>query len=229
MLRSDHSAFLSLRVSALRSHLVFVGFAASALAAGCSPKIGDKCTVSTDCSATGDRLCDITEPGGYCTVFNCEPDGCPDDAACINFGSTLSVGDPNQVSLPGQDVDGGVLAGCRASQGNSPYQRSFCLASCESDGDCRGGYRCVEPETVGGVKVDYNRSNRVCAVPRDNQKDPAELGNQNQVCIGSDAGPAPDTSGGGASGSGSDAGSGAAGESSGGMSGADTTSAGAGG
>ena len=226
MPRSDHSAFLSLRVAPLRSHLAFLGFAALALAAGCSPKIGDNCTVSTDCSATGDRLCDITEPGGYCTVFNCEPDSCPDDAACINFGSTLSVGDPN---VPG-NADGGVLAGCTASQDNSPYQRSFCLASCESDGDCRGGYRCIEPETVGGVKVDQNRSNRVCAVPRENQEDPAQLMNSNQVCLGSDAGPAPAMSSGGASGSDGDAGTGAAGESSGGMSGAaDTAGAGAGG
>ncbi len=221
MLARDHSAFLSLRVSSLSSHLAFVGFAALALAAGCSPKIGDKCTVSTDCSATGDRLCDITEPGGYCTVFNCEPDGCPDDAACINFGTTLS--------LSNSDAPVPVLNGCTASQGNSPYQRSFCMASCQSDSDCRGGYRCVEPETIGGVKVDQNRSNPVCAVPRENQQTPASLNNSNQVCLGSDAGPAPDASSGGASGSGNDAGTGAAGESSGGMSGADTAGAGAGG
>jgi hypothetical protein len=47
-----------------------------ALVAGCAPKIGDKCTVSTDCSVSGDRLCDSTQPSGYCTVFNCEPNAC---------------------------------------------------------------------------------------------------------------------------------------------------------
>src|SRR3954465_13897573 len=103
---------------------------------GCKPKIGDDCRISTDCSAAGDRLCDITEPGGYCTIFNCEPDGCPDDAACINFGTTLSsLVDPN---FPNQ-----VAPACLTSQGNSPYQRSFCMASCSSDSDCRGGYKCL--------------------------------------------------------------------------------------
>src|SRR5882724_11446216 len=139
MLASDHSAFLSHGVCPSRTLLLWVVFGALSLVVGCSPKIGDKCTVSTDCSATGDRLCDITEPGGYCTVFNCEPDSCPDDAACINFGATLSVSESDPATQTNV-----VLPGCTASQGNSPYQRSFCMASCASDGDCRGGYRCVE-------------------------------------------------------------------------------------
>src|SRR5690242_18467125 len=49
------------------------------VATGCKPKIGDECKTSTDCSVTGDRLCDITQPSGYCTIFNCEePGSCPD-------------------------------------------------------------------------------------------------------------------------------------------------------
>ena len=219
MLRSDHSAFSSPREATVRSLVLraALGFAALAFAAGCSPEIGDECTVSTDCSATGDRLCDITEPGGYCTVFNCEPDACPDDAACINFGTTLSgLIDPN---FPNQ-----VAPACLTSQGNSPYQRSFCMASCSSDGDCRAGYKCLEPSAIGGVKVDYNRSNPVCAVPRSGPPlvyDPA-VGND-QVCLGSDAGAPPVTSSGG---SGGDAGLGGAGESSGGVAGSDSAGAG---
>jgi hypothetical protein len=202
MLRSDHSAFLSPRVSTLYTLLAL---AALAVATGCSPKIGDKCTVSTDCSATGDRLCDITQPDGYCTIFNCEPDSCPDDAACINFGTSLSP-----------------VAGCTVSQGESPYQRSFCLASCESDSDCRADYKCIEPETIGGRKADMYRSNKVCAVYQPTREAPD---GSNQVCLGSDAGPVPDMSGGGSSAS--DAGT--DGQSSGGMSGAGTDEAGAGG
>ncbi len=64
--------------------------AAAGLALGCTPKIGDDCTVSTNCSTTGDRLCDVTQPGGYCTTFNCEPGSCPEDSVCVNFGTTLS-------------------------------------------------------------------------------------------------------------------------------------------
>src|SRR5258705_13828561 len=61
----------------------WAGAIAASLAVGCSPKIGDKCSVSTDCSVQGDRLCDPTQPGGYCTVFNCEPDRCPDESVCV--------------------------------------------------------------------------------------------------------------------------------------------------
>jgi hypothetical protein len=181
---------------------MWLGAAALAFAVGCSPKIGDSCSVSTDCSATGDRLCDITEPGGYCTVFNCEPDSCPDDAACINFGTTLSVG---------------PVPGCTVAQGDSPYQRSFCMASCTSDSDCRGGYKCLEPSTIGGIKVDNNRSNPVCGVPR-NGTTPTLDGGNNEVCLGSDAGAEDASSGGSPT---TDAGS-----SSGGMSGADNAGAG---
>src|SRR4051812_10031586 len=49
--------------------------------AGCTPSIGDKCVLSTDCSTRGDRLCDTSQPDGYCTQFNCSKNGCPDDSA----------------------------------------------------------------------------------------------------------------------------------------------------
>ena len=94
---------------------------------GCTPKIGDDCTVSTNCSAAGDRLCDTTQPGGYCTIFNCEPGTCPEDSVCINFGASVSE-----------------LGSCSRGQATSPYERSFCMASCSSSADCRGGYVCLD-------------------------------------------------------------------------------------
>src|SRR5687768_17386078 len=57
-----------------------------AAATGCAPEIGDDCTTSIDCSQLGDRLCDTSQPDGYCTIFNCEPDQCPEEAVCIAFG-----------------------------------------------------------------------------------------------------------------------------------------------
>ncbi|MFW5740185.1 MAG: hypothetical protein ACOC1F_07450, partial [Myxococcota bacterium] len=63
---------------------------------GCNPKIGDDCTNSTDCSVSGDRLCDTTQPGGYCTVFNCEPDMCPEEAQCVAF-DTEFIGEETYV------------------------------------------------------------------------------------------------------------------------------------
>ena len=82
-----------------------------ALVAGCAPKIGDKCTVSTDCSVTGDRLCDSTQPSGYCTVFNCEPNACPDDSLCVAFKEPT----------------------CAAPAQSVRFTRTFCMATCESD------------------------------------------------------------------------------------------------
>src|SRR5882757_1337789 len=60
------------------------------LVAACQPNIGDSCATHANCSATGGRLCEPNFPGGYCTVFNCEPGTCPDEAVCIAYGAVLS-------------------------------------------------------------------------------------------------------------------------------------------
>ncbi len=97
-----------------------------ALLVACTPQVGNKCTLSTDCSQLGDRLCDTTQPGGYCTVFNCEPDQCP-SSVCVAFGQVL-------------DPACGATVGGRWPR----FQRSFCLAACNGDGDCRDQYQCVD-------------------------------------------------------------------------------------
>jgi hypothetical protein len=129
-------------------------FALAAVAAGCKPQIGDDCKVSTDCSAAGDRLCDITAPGGYCTVFNCEPNSCPDDESlCVQFGAVLSP----------------VCAG-QPLPSPSPYARTFCMATCKSNSDCRSGYVCEkldEGNPWGAVLMDTNRGDKACLVPFD--------------------------------------------------------------
>src|SRR6478735_4553117 len=169
MLRSDHSAF-STGSPFTRWGLLAIGLVAGSLALGCTPKIGDDCSVSTNCSTTGDRLCDVTQPDGYCTKFNCEPGTCPDDSVCVNFGTKLSP-----------------IAGCTPSQANSPYKRSFCMASCGSDSDCRDGYKCLGPTEFNAVLAEHSSGNRVCAVP----SKPVPTGTSNEVCIGSDAGVGP--------------------------------------
>jgi hypothetical protein len=125
-----------------------------ALAVGCKPKIGDECKISTDCSAAGDRLCDITAPGGYCTVYNCEPGACPEDESlCVEFGAQRSP-----------------IAACQDLQSPSPYARTFCMATCESDDDCRDGYECAT--LAAGNKwdallIDLDRGEKACMVKGD--------------------------------------------------------------
>jgi len=122
-------------------------------AAGCKPKIGDDCRISTDCSAAEDRKCDSTQPGGYCTVFDCEPDTCPDDdSVCVEFGAQRSP-----------------ISACVGKQSPSPYARAFCMATCDDDSDCRGGYTCADlakPNNPwGAILIDRDRGKRACLVP----------------------------------------------------------------
>jgi hypothetical protein len=152
---------------------LILGLALLSLAAGCSRKIGDACTISTDCSVTGDRLCDTTEPGGYCTQFNCEPNSCPDDSVCVLFADNT----------------------CTAATQSIRFRRTFCMATCESDGDCRAGYRCLDmTREPGRSVVDLDpRSLTVCIVPQSSAPAPTVAAEEPAIC-----GPAPLPSDGGA-------------------------------
>jgi hypothetical protein len=123
---------------------------AVSVVAGCTPEIGDKCVLSTDCSIRGDRLCDTSQPGGYCTVFNCRGDSCPDKAACVLFN--------------------GAIQGCgfddRAGPFGSRTARSFCVARCFSNSDCRDDYVCADPRKPpwGAIILDDDQGQLTCLV-----------------------------------------------------------------
>lgn len=125
--------------------------ALAALALGCQPEIGDACTLPSDCSVNGDRLCDPTFPGGYCTRFNCEPGSCPDEAICVAY----------------RGIDDELTGTC----GETRFRRTFCMKSCKSNKECREdeGYRCLSVERVpawSAVVVERGSvSSKVCAVP----------------------------------------------------------------
>lgn len=143
---------------------------------GCAPKIGDACSVSTDCSATGGRLCDTTQPGGYCTLFNCEPGTCPSEAICVAFKTNPS-------------------RACANPQSSSRLQRTFCMAKCSSNSDCRSGYACIDMNAhdnpFGATVVEHGADKgqvdgRVCAVPVSGAPVPADA--DTAVCTGQDDG-----------------------------------------
>ncbi|WP_394839931.1 hypothetical protein LVJ94_23875 [Pendulispora rubella] len=114
------------------------------IATGCTPSIGDSCTVSTNCSSSGDRLCDNSQPGGYCTVFNCQPDRCPEEAACVQFHAAVD--------------------GCPYSDRSQRSAKSFCVKHCDSDSDCRPEYRCAAPGIAPYFAqiLDRNQDRKVC-------------------------------------------------------------------
>jgi hypothetical protein len=124
-----------------------LALAALLFLAGCTPKIGDKCVLSTDCATAGDRLCDTSQPGGYCTIFNCSGDHCPDKAACVMFE--------------------GAVPGCAYTDRGVPRTgRSFCIAQCQSNSDCRDGYICADPRSTPwkGIIIDDDQNQLTCLV-----------------------------------------------------------------
>jgi hypothetical protein len=117
---------------------------------GCTPSIGDKCQISTDCSIRGDRLCDLSQPNGYCTQLNCGGNSCPDEAACVLFDS----------AIPGCGFDD------RAGPYGSRVARSFCVAKCDDNSDCRSGYVCADARTPpwSAVILDDDQGKRGCLI-----------------------------------------------------------------
>jgi hypothetical protein len=118
---------------------------AGAVLAGCTPSIGDRCQSSTDCSVQGDRQCDLAAPGGYCTVVGCLGNACPGSAACVVF-------------FP-------AVPGCPYSDRSvARTARSFCMASCNNDSDCRDGYVCRDPKGApwSALILDDRQDRNVC-------------------------------------------------------------------
>ncbi|HEY5959392.1 MAG TPA: hypothetical protein VIV60_22695 [Polyangiaceae bacterium] len=115
---------------------------------GCGTEIGAKCTTGTDCSQTGGRVCDTTMPSGYCTIPNCDPDSCPDEAACIAF------------------VTGPSTAPVCQELHETRTVRAFCMRRCSSQGDCRSGYVCQDvSQTDWAERIDKSSKDaRVCTV-----------------------------------------------------------------
>jgi len=142
-----------------------LGLGLALIALGCRAKIGDDCNMPADCSQTGDRLCDTTQPDGYCTIFNCDAGSCPDEAVCIGFSSVLS-------SVAGDEEE--TTWACADPQSGSRFQRNFCMRSCDSSSDCRSGYRCLDLAASGNpfgavlVETSRRKNGKVCAVPMTN-------------------------------------------------------------
>lgn len=130
-----------------------------ALASGCGRNIGDECRTSADCDPNGTRACDLSQPGGYCTVVGCDESSCPEDSACLRYFpekylSEMPVCDPKC-----EDVCPGVDA-CKASDelcldsgkcARRSFEQRSCAKTCSGNDDCRGGYECRQSGTRGSM------------------------------------------------------------------------------
>jgi len=132
----------------------------------CPSRIGDPCTLSTDCSTTEIRHCDLSvriDGQGECIIEGCGRGSCPKRAACIASFATEFVStacDPfrEDVATCGASVPEGevcasplpALDDCLPNEICLPEglcadelsTRTSCRASCKRDSDCRDGYSC---------------------------------------------------------------------------------------
>jgi hypothetical protein len=99
------------------------------LSVGCGRGIGDACETSLRCSASGTRLCDMTQPGGYCTLAACQPGNCPSESVCVTFYQNTSMPDADRNRL----------------------SANYCMRKCDDASDCRDdeGYDCVTGSQFG--------------------------------------------------------------------------------
>jgi hypothetical protein len=142
----------------------------------CGKEIGDACTLSSDCSPNGDRLCDPdpSSPNGYCTILGCDYSTCPDEAACIRFFTGNFANKPcnaqNAATACSLDELCSVSGNCVPRSSEVRY----CMLKCDSNADCRDGYECRtfelmqthggEPLLSPGTPVDAAHSPKFCAV-----------------------------------------------------------------
>jgi hypothetical protein len=105
--------------------------------AGCNNHIGDSCANSTDCAVTGERQCDLAQPGGYCTAFSCDPDTCP-EGACVEWRF-----------IPSRTAE------------------TWCMKTCDNSSWCRIEYSCVLPAnitTTGAFDPELPQDERVARI-----------------------------------------------------------------
>jgi len=162
-----------LRPVAFLALLAFLGLA-------CGKEIGDPCSTNTDCASDSTRDCDLSQPGGYCTINGCDEKSCPGEAVCIRVfpyeaARSACTQDSDCVSADlgkcqsdgfcgcGQDADCTSAGLCLPDGVCVPRasERRYCERGCGSNGDCRGGYLCKEAgvKVSGSVDVQPDTSN----------------------------------------------------------------------
>ena len=167
-----------------RLSLILATVVGALLAGGaCSKQIGDDCSTSADCDPNGHRVCDLSQPGGYCTILGCDETSCPSEATCVRFFPSQFLTTPcnplcEDQACASQPVDGGAAddagpnnpacpcPGARTNDCTSDEicldegrcaprvtERRMCMRACGGNGDCRGGYICRVAGTGGSMKL----------------------------------------------------------------------------
>jgi hypothetical protein len=109
----------------------------------CGRKIGDECKTQFDCNEEDDtKTCDISQPGGYCTIEGCDETSCPEEAVCIQFYPAEEFLTDRCEPRGATSCDAHEI--CLQSGWCAPRASELrrCLLRCEDNGDCRDEYHC---------------------------------------------------------------------------------------
>ena len=159
--------------------VLLVAASIALLVSACGHDIGDSCMTAADCDPNGTRTCDLSQPGGYCTMAGCDEKSCPSGSVCIRYFPENLLDKTKTCNVECEDVgvdDAGVSeAGAgdgSADAGVCPHgptndcaadelclnsgvcaKRSFeshsCAYTCGGNSDCRGGYDCWPVASTG--------------------------------------------------------------------------------
>lgn len=148
--------------------------AAAALLAGlpaCGKDIGDDCSSSVDCAQDGTRLCDLAQPGGYCTIDGCDQSSCPGGSLCIRFFPVAFLTkpcDPAGEDVPGgrDDCSGDELCLDEGLCAPAASERRYCAKGCGGNDDCRSGYECQVAGTKGSMALTRSGGDKKFCGPR---------------------------------------------------------------
>jgi hypothetical protein len=108
----------------------------------CGRKIGDECKTQFDCNEEDDtKTCDISQPGGYCTIEGCDETSCPEEAVCVRFFPAEEFL-TDRCQQPGSICESQEV--CLESGWCAPRssEQRRCLLRCKDNGDCRDDYEC---------------------------------------------------------------------------------------
>lgn len=130
-----------------------------ALSAACGEEIGDECSLSSDCSAQGDRFCDTSLPGGYCTIIGCDFGTCPEESVCVRFFTVASSNrtcEPATEDFGTDDCTADELCTLNGTCVPRTAEVRFCMRTCSDGDDCRDNYECRDRQLMvehGGEPV----------------------------------------------------------------------------
>jgi hypothetical protein len=144
------------------------------LAPACGNNIGDRCQTNIDCAQDGSRICDLSQPGGYCTEDGCDDSSCPSESVCVRFFDqkypTGTCSSPPGTIGECQPDELCVVCGPSSSQPEaepccvpSASERRYCALKCGSNGDCRGGYVCRVSPADGSIALTSNPNSTTTA------------------------------------------------------------------